>query len=140
MPAERDPLSVAYDPVVRPVLIQAIRHLRNHQRGPLVWIASTRAELRALDKGGRTRQERAFTRSAYYHVFKVPRNSGAPVDYSLTLDWGDRLEPSSRGRWARSCRVTLHRFGRGSSRRRSPSWVPGTGSGFQSIPGNRIDS
>lgn len=138
----RDPLSVAYDPAVRPVLIQAIRHLRSKRRGPLVWIASTRAELRQLDKGGRTRQERAFMRSAYYHTWREPLNRHVNPPYALTMDWGTTLEPSSRGRFARAVRVTLHKRGvRGPGGGKPVKLGPGQGwVGFQSMPDNRIDS
>jgi len=137
--AQRDPLSVAYDGQVRRVLIQAIRRQRNKQAGLIVWIASPRGQFRQLDRGGRTQHERAFTRSAYYQVFKVPYNAGEVPDYSLRLDWGDERRASSHGRLARPVRVTLFPFGATSHRRRGPSYLP-EGTGFRSTLGNRIDS
>ena len=136
----RDPLSEAYDTPVRQMLVQAIRQLRNHQRGPIAWIASPRHEFRQLDKGGLTRHEREFIRAAYFQVFKVPRKTGAPVHYSMTyeVDRG-RREPSAYGRLARPVRLTLHRHGvRGPGGGAMPP--PGTWVGFQSTEGNRIDS
>ena len=136
----RDPLSVQMDAQVRAVLIIAIRRLRNKQRGLLVWIPSPRAQFKKTDKGGLTATERAWTRAAYYAVFKVPRNSGQPVHYALTMDWDlTRREPSSAGRLARPVRMTLHKYGtRGPGGGKMPP--PGTWVGFQSTVGNRIDS
>jgi hypothetical protein len=135
MASQRDPLSVDYDPMVRDILILAIRRHRNHQRGPIAWIASPRREFRELDRGGRTRHERAFTRSAYYQVFKVPRNTGQPVHYSLVLEWDEgRKMPAPRGQVARSVRVQIYKYGK------HGLGQGGTWRGFQSTPGDRIDS
>ena len=108
----RDPRSVEYDPAVRSVLIQAIRAMRS-RHGVIVWVASPRQQFRAKDAGGRTSEERAFTRAAYYQVFAIPRKQGVRPDYSLKLTWGDALEPSSHGRRARACRVRLYKYGSG---------------------------
>ena len=76
----RDPLSWHYDGYVRQVMIRAIRAGRNNT-GVRVYIASSRAEFRSPDKGGRTRHERAFTRSVYYLMWRSPdqRRDGARV-------------------------------------------------------------
>ena len=125
---ERDPLSVSFDPQVRQVLIIAIRRLRNHQSGPLVWLPSPRHQFRNTDKGGLTRNEREFIRAAYWHVFKVPRKLGQPVHYSMTYELDrSRREPSSHGRIARPLRLTLHRHG-----------VRGPGGGKMPPPGTWI--
>ena len=134
--AQRDPLSVEYDPIVRRVLILAIRRHRNHQSGVLAWVPSPRRQFRHLDRGGLTKNERAFTRSAYYQTQKVPRNAGQPELYKLTLEWQDRREPSGR-RLARPVRVTLH-SSRNASRHRSLG-PDGAWRGFRSAPGARID-
>ena len=69
----RDPLSVHYDGYVRMVMIRAVRASRNRQ-GVRVWVASPRREFRYPDPRGLTRHERAFTRSAYYLIYRVPMN------------------------------------------------------------------
>lgn len=132
--AQRDPLSVDYDGMVRDILILAIRRHRNHQRGPIAWVASPRREFRQLDRGGLTAHERAFTRAAYYQVFKVPRNQGAPVHYSLVMEWDKtRRLPAPRGQVARAVRVQIYKYGR------SPRGGT-SGYAFQSTPGDRIDT
>src|SRR5271170_6074702 len=108
----RDPRSVEWDGAVRSVLISAIRASRQ-RKGVIVWVASPRGQFRDKDAGGRTAEERAFTRAAYYQVFLVPRKMGVRPDYSLKLTWGDSLEPSSHGRRARACRVRLYTYGSG---------------------------
>jgi hypothetical protein len=122
MPAQRDPLSVRYDGVVRDLMIRAARA---HRDGKAVraWIASPRAEFRARDKGGRTAHERAFTRSAYYLIFKTPINRGEVPDWSLKLTWGADSErrASSAGRLARPVQVRL--FRRSGARVTGPSWA-----------------
>ena len=84
MPA-RDPLSVRYDQAARRALLAAIRA---RPAGHAVWIASPGLELRDLDRGGRTAHERAFTRAAYYLVWRVPINADRIPDWSLKLSWG----------------------------------------------------
>ena len=75
MPYGRDPLSWHYDGYVRQVMIRAIRASRNG-RSVRVYIASPRSSFRATDAGGRTAHERAFTRSAYYLMWRVPLRAG----------------------------------------------------------------
>jgi len=143
MAPQRDPLSVRYDTVVHGLMLRAAAASRN-RAGVRAWIASPRGEFRARDSGGRTAHERAFTRSAYYLIFK---NSGAytsgargttgePSGWSLKLTWGADADrrPSSNGRLARP--VTVRLYPRGEARRSSPAWV---GTARQSTPATRID-
>jgi len=104
---ERDPRSVDYDPAVRALMVQAIRAMRT-RHGVVAWIASPRYQFRRKDDGGRTAEERAFTRSAYWAVFGLPKKLGVPQTYSLKLTWGDALQPSSHGRLARPVQVRLY--------------------------------
>jgi hypothetical protein len=108
MPYERDPLSVRYDGVTRAAMMRAIRASRN-AKGVQIWVASTRGELRSPDAGGRTAHERAFTRSAYYLVWRAPINAGRIPDWSLKLTWGNdgELQASSEGRLARPARLRV---------------------------------
>jgi hypothetical protein len=116
----RDPLSVRYDAAAAQVMLRAIRASRNGQ-GVQMWIASTRAELRAPDAGGRTAHERAFTRAAYYLVWRAPLNYGRTPDWSLKLTWGDELKPSGQGRMARPVRVRV--WPRAQARVRGEKWT-----------------
>jgi hypothetical protein len=147
--AQRDPLSVRYDGTVRQALLRAIKAGR-YRHSITIWIASPREEFRRKDKGGRTAHERAFTRSAYYQVVKVPYNAGVPQDYSLKLRWGEELEPSSRGRLARPVAVRMYRRSSGEGYVREKvarPWsedVDGTGSWRKgtrrSVIGDRVDT
>jgi len=118
----RDPLSVRYDAAARAALIRAIAAGKN-RRGVLVWIASSRQELRHPDAGGRSAHERAFTRACYYQVFRVPLNMGEVPDWSLKLTWGDQgsLKPSGPGRLARPVRLRVWR--RSQSKVRGARWT-----------------
>ena len=122
MAPPRDPLSVRYDTVVRDVITRAARAHRDG-KSVTTWIASPRAEFRDRDRGGRTQHERAFTRSCYYLVFRVPLNARQVPDWSLKLTWGsdDQRRASSRGRLARPVQVRL--FRRSAARVKGPSWV-----------------
>lgn len=111
MALERDPLSVDFDPAVRRALNEARR--KAPPRSVVRFVASPIAEFRDLDKGGRTYHERAFQRSAYYQVFKVPRNEGVPPQWSLKVTWG-KIERRG-GRWGRTVRLRLYQYGRGYS-------------------------
>src|SRR5271154_571350 len=121
----RDPRSVEWDPAVRAMMIRAIRAMRNG-KGVLVWVASPRHQFREKDGGGRTAEERAFTRAAYWQVWGLPRKTGTPMHYSLKLTWG-QLVPSSHGRRARAVQVRLFprgtNKGPGRAERRGTSWV-----------------
>ena len=120
MSYQRDPLSVRYDAAAHQVLIRAIRASRNGQ-GVTLWIASTRGELRNPDAGGRSAHERAFSRSAYYHVFRNPINRGEIPAWSLKLTWGAELRPSGQGRLARPVRVRV--WPRAQARVRGARWT-----------------
>ena len=135
MPTPRDPLSVRYDTVVHDLVLRAIWASRRGA-GVQAWIASPRAEFRARDRGGRTAHERAFTRSAYYLIFKGG-GTGEPSGWSLKLTWGadsDR-KPSSNGRLARP--VTVRLYNSADARASSARWV---GTSRQSTVVNRIDA
>jgi hypothetical protein len=118
----RDPRSVEWDDAMRPILIAAIRAMRQ-RKGVVVWVASPRDQFRNKDGGGRTQEERAFTRCAYYWTWSVPNTAGVPRDYSLKLTWGDSLQPSSHGRRARACRVRLYKAGQGKRQPGAKEWV-----------------
>ena len=135
MAPPRDPLSTRYDGVVDDLMRRAARASSRGQ-GVQAWIASPRGEFRGLDRGGRTAHERAFTRSAYYLIWRVPINSGVPQAWSLKLTWGSDADrkASANNRLARPVVVRL--FPRGKAKPRSARWV---GTSRQSLPGNRID-
>lgn len=148
MPPSRDPLSVQYDPFTHRLLRQAIRS-KSAPRVAEAFIQSPPREFVALDYGRRTAHERAFTRSVYYLVLKVPQNMGAVPLWSAKLTWG----PIERrgGRWGRGVRVRLFRYGSGqryvSEHMARDPWsedIDGTGSWRagtrRSVPGQRIDS
>lgn len=120
--AERDPLSVRYDGVVHDLMVRAARAHRDG-KSVVAWIASPRPEFRRRDTGGRTAHERAFTRSAYYLIFRTPIRQGQVPDWSLKLTWGPDTarRASSAGRLARPVQVRL--FRRGGARVRGASWV-----------------
>ena len=122
MAPQRDPLSVRYDATVHAVLVRAARAHRDG-KSVTAWIASPRGEYRHRDKGGRTAHERAFTRSAYYAVFRVPLNERRTPDWSLKLTWGNDAQrrASSAGRMARPVQVRL--FRRSAARVKGPSWL-----------------
>lgn len=134
MAQQRDPLSVRYDDIVRDLMMRAIRAAAS-RRGVQAWIASERAEFRHRDRGGRTAHERAFTRSAYYLVFKNA-GAGGESGWSLKLTWGADSErkASSRGRLARP--VIIRLFPASQAYPPPPHWV---GTSRQSVPGHRID-
>jgi hypothetical protein len=148
----RDPLSVQYDDITWRLLLRAVR---NHQRNPKeptgaeIFVVSPPREFRDLDYGRRTAHERAFTRSLYYIVFRVPRLYDSSPKWSAKLVWGPIEKRSSR--WGRVARVRLFRAGSGTRfveriMARDPwsedtlgvgSWRDGT---RRSMPGDRIDS
>jgi hypothetical protein len=141
MASPRDPLSVRYDPYVHELIMRAARASRTG-RGVQAWVASPRGEFRARDHGGRTAHERAFTRSAYYLVFKNAGRytsgrkgtAGEPSGWSLKLTWGGDKDrrASSGGRLARPVLVRL--FPSGQARPAAPAWV---GTSRQSTAANR---
>lgn len=107
MVANRDPLSVRYDIPVRRALNAAVEaHAR--RRAAEVWVASQPVHFRSVDKGGRTVEERAFTRAAYYQVREVPKLNGEPIYWSLQLSWSPIYKRN--GRWGRIVKVRLRRY------------------------------
>lgn len=104
---ERDPLSVNYDVATSQLLARAAQASR-HRRGVRTWIVSPSAEYRNRDRGGRTRHERAFIRSAYHQVRSPALNPDGPV-WSLKLTWegDDQRRPSRPGHMARPVVVRL---------------------------------
>jgi len=116
----RDPLSVHYDGYVRVIMIRAIRASRDG-KGVRVWIASPRREYSRPDPKGLTRHERAFSRSSYYLIYRVPMNEylkgGDPPAWSLKLTWTDEIRPSSGGRMARGANIRIFERGRARVRR-----------------------
>ena len=122
MPYERDPLSVRYDAAAFQALMRAGKASKSN-RGVRVWIASSSRELRSRDAGGRTAHERAFSRAAYYRVWRVPLNAGQVPEWSLKLSWGDDsdLRASSGGRMARP--VTVRLWPRAKARVRGERWT-----------------
>ena len=108
MPAKRDPLSERYDIPVRRALEAAVAaHAR--RRGAQVWVNSHPAHYRNPDRGGRTVEERAFTRAAYYQVREVPKLAGEPIYWSLQLAWSP-IYKRSGNRWGRIVTVRLRRY------------------------------
>jgi len=141
VPSPRDPLSERYDPYVHDLITRAAAASRQG-RGVQAWIASPRSEFRARDTGGRTAHERAFTRSAYYLVFKnagrytsgKKGTGGEPSGWSLKLSWGGDKDrrASSAGRLARPVLVRLYPSGQ--ARPAAARWV---GTSRQSTAANR---
>ena len=119
MPAARDPLSVRYDRSVRRALMRAAAAWP--RRAVQTWIASPGVEFRNLDQGGRTAHERAFIRSAYYQVIKVPQHNGEPQYWSLRLAWG-KIERHG-DRYGRTVTVRLFRYRPGAGRGRASSYI-----------------
>jgi hypothetical protein len=115
----RDPLSWHYDGYVRQVMIRAIRASRNG-RSVRVYIASPRSSFRSVDAGGRTAHERAFTRSAYYLMWRSPIRDGDVPQWSLKMTWGDEVRASSGNRLARP--VVIRVWPRSQARPRGQQW------------------
>jgi len=115
----RDPLSWHYDGYVRQVMIRAIRAGRAG-RGVRVYVASPRSSFRSADAGGRTKHERAFTRSVYYLMWRTPINAGTVPEWSVKMSWGDEVRASSGNRLARP--VTIRVWPRSQARPRGERW------------------
>lgn len=107
MTIKRDPLSVRYDIPVRRALNAAVE-AHAQRRAAEVWVASPPVQFRAVDKGGRSANERAFTRAAYYQVREVPKLNGEPIYWSLQLTWSPIYKRGSR--WGRIVKVRLRRY------------------------------
>jgi hypothetical protein len=132
----RDELAGRYAAAAANAVTRAIRAGR-YRSAVLVFVSSPRHEFRRLDRGGRTRHERAFTRACYWIVFDGPAERGEPSQWSLKLTWRDRLDPGAPGMLARA--VALRVFPREDARvPAGRSWVRDEGPG-RSVPGRRID-
>ena len=144
MPAVRDPRSVAYDPLVRRVLLAAIE-ARQQRKAAESFVYSPPRDFQFPDKGGLTKDERAFTRSVYYQTYRVPINDGVDPDWSARLTWG-KIERRG-GRWGRGVKVRLYRYGYGvrHAQKSGQPWITDAGGGSfadgsrRSVPGARID-
>ena len=142
----RDPLSKRYDGAARRALFQAINAHKVSPRSPRrvrVWVSFPGPQLRRLDRGGLTANERAFKRAAYYQVWSVPvHEEDRPPDWSLKMELG-RIE--RRGtRWGRWHRLTLYRYADGKRHidegHGRPHWRDDiAGLDARSTQGNRID-
>lgn len=110
----RDPLSVPYDAITGPLLRRA-EQASPYRRGIRAWVTSPTTEYRHRDRGGRTRHERAFIRSAYFQVRSWQANPDGPA-WSLKLTWGADVDrrPSRPGHLARP--VTIRVFPRSDAR------------------------
>lgn len=118
MVAKRDPLSVRYDIPVRRALVAAVA-AHAQRRGAQVWVNSHPAHFRSVDRGGRTVEERAFTRAAYYQVREVPKHHGEAPYWSLQLSWSP-IYKRSGNRWGRIVTVRLRRAHSGRAWSRGP--------------------
>ena len=133
--SQRDPLSERYDVAVRRSLLAAIRARPWAGRA---FVASPGREFRNVDRGGRTAHERAFTRSAYYQVVKVPLNAGRPQEWSLKLEWGPIERRGSKyGRTVRLRMFTYRSGSRYASSGKVRTWRDNPG--LQSKVNDRID-
>jgi hypothetical protein len=104
MPFERDPLSVRYDAMAGGLLGRGMaqpgrwvyRSLPRPRPGPRTrrWLADRDITLSAIDEGGLTRYERAFTRALYY-VHNGGANGRRNTVWSLQVRWGPPV-PSGR--------------------------------------------
>jgi hypothetical protein len=133
----RDPLITAYEGHAHDAVLRAIRASR-YRRAVVVFVNSPRGEYGRLDRGGRTRHERAFTRAAYRLVFDGPAAAGEPSQWSLKLTWRDQLSPGRPGWLARAVAVRI--FPRQEARvPAGQSWVRDEGGFGRSAPDRRID-
>lgn len=137
--AQRDPLSVRYDRAARRLLTGAVAaHQQGKRGGVVAFIASPGREFADVDKGGRTKHERAFTRACYYLVMKVPQHRGVPQQWSLKLEWGPIERRGARyGRLVRA-RLFLRSSGaRHAAKNPGGSWRDNPA--LRSSVNNRID-
>jgi hypothetical protein len=133
----RDPLSESYAAAAGNAVMRAIRASRS-RHAVLVYVSSPRHEFGSLDRGGRTRHERAFTRAAYWLVFDGPASRGEPSEWSLKLTWRDQLSVSAPGRLARA--VAVRAFPREAARvPAGRAWTRDEGPFGRSSPDRRID-
>lgn len=134
--AARSPVSTRWDRRARYALNRAVEAFTVGQAAH-VFIHSPGPQFRRLDRGGRTVNERAFTRAAYYPIYSVPRTLGELPVWSLKLTWG----PIERhgDRYGRTVAVRLFRYSAGyrHASRQASQYTAGQG---RSTSGDRIDS
>jgi hypothetical protein len=132
--AVRSPGSARWDRRARYALNRAAEAFAIGQPAKL-FIHSPGPQFRSLDRGGRTANERAFTRAAYYPIQAVPRAMGELPVWSLKLSWGP---VERRGdRYGRVVSVRLFRYGSGYRHAsRGPRYTAGEGA---HPIGHRID-
>jgi hypothetical protein len=132
----RDPGSRRWDRRARYALNRAVQAHAIGQAAR-VFIHSPGPQFRRLDRGGRTVNERAFTRAIYYPVYSVPRALGELPIWSLKLEWG----PVERhgDRYGRTVAVRLFRYSSGyrHASRQARQYTAGDN---RSTPGHRVDS
>ena len=135
MAGVRDPLSERYHWSARRAVMRAITA---HYAGQSAsaWIASPGPEFRNLDRGGRTAHERAFTRAAYWWVWREPINNKRTPTWSLKLTWG----PIERrgDRYGRTVQLRMFTRGGGvrhNARNLGKSWA--SNEALRSTPGAR---
>jgi hypothetical protein len=135
MGAVRSPGSSRWDRRARYALNRAIEaHAIN--KAARLFIHSPGPQFRRLDRGGRTVNERAFTRAIYYPVYAVPRSTGELPLWSLKLVWGP---VERRGdRYGRTVAVRLFRYSSG-YRHASQQGSQYTAGQDRSSAGRRID-
>jgi hypothetical protein len=134
--APRSPGSARWDTRARYALNRAVEaHAVNG--AARVFIHSPGPQFRRLDRGGRTVNERAFTRAVYYPVYAVPRALGELPVWSLKLEWG----PIERhgDRYGRTAAVRLYRYASGYRHASGQASQYTAGQG-RSTAGDRVDS
>jgi hypothetical protein len=130
-----DELAGRYSAAAANAVTRAIRASR-YGASVAVYVSSPRAEFRRLDRGGRTRHERAFTRACYEIVFDGPAARGEQSPWSLKLTWRSQADPGAPGRLSRA--VALRIFPRDQARvPAGRSWVLDQGAG-RSTPATRM--
>lgn len=111
----RDALSERYDRSARRVMSAAVevhRLMPAKPRSAVIFVSSPPRSFEDLDRGGRTRNERAFTRSVYW----LAKNDN-PRKWSPKLTWGPIARKGTR--WGRYVRVRLFRYRAGLAHARS---------------------
>lgn len=109
--ALRSPGSSRWDRRARYALNLAVRAHAVNQAAH-VFIHSPGDQMRGrYDRGGRTPNERAFTRAIYYPIYSVPRTLGELPVWSLKLTWGPWERRGDR--YGRVVAVRLYRYASG---------------------------
>lgn len=133
--SNRSPHSSSWDSRARYALNLAVRAFAIGQASH-VFVGSPGPQFRNLDRGGRTANERAFTRAIYYPIYSVPRTLGELPIWSLKLSWG----PIERrgDRYGRVVDVRLFRYADGyrHAGRQASQYTAGDN---RSTAGHRVD-